>query len=415
MSEKPQMKNLKMTITIKQNSLYILFIIIFLFGSLGPFARYRMVPSYILLVITATYYIYYHYKIQIVRAFIPWIIFFIYICGNVLVLNARVGLSYVLMLFLGLLIVPFPFSKNNLKSLFWMLQGGAFIFALFTFINKIYPNIVLDLFGSFIYEGQQKTIARDILQGGIPGIAGEASFNAFFMSYGIITAASKIAYKINLKQILYIAILMFAVTLTGKRSLLLIDLALILISIILGLRRQFHINKFQYFLLIFGFIVIDSPFLYSYINEVLTKGRNTVDLNNRQWFWGMALELFHSHPVFGSGINTYDFLYNARKQSTGYISFAGAHNSYIQLLAETGIVGICLFIIALLSTFVFTIRLQRNFSYYDYLPLYFSIAGQVIIFIYALTENPFYQPQQIIFYFILLSIIVGVYKKEINY
>jgi len=61
----------------------------------------------------------------------------------------------------------------------------------------------------------------------------------------------------------------------------------------------------------------------------------------RVMLWSDAMELFRQNPVFGTGFLTY-----AELSRVG--SYKDTHNFYLKMLVETGLVGLCLFILQLL-------------------------------------------------------------------
>lgn len=409
------MHNKKLVLRWDRNFFAILCIVVVLFGSLGPFSKYRMVPSFLLFAILLLNISFNQKKFKICSNFVPWILFIIYLIINSLLFNLSGGINYLIMPFVGVLLVATYFDILDIKFLCRLLCVGSFVFALFTYANKSNPNIILDFFGNFIHDGQKITIERDLYYGGIPGLAGESSFNAFFISYGLFYAAACLVINFNFSSLIYICFLMGAVFLTGKRSFLLLDSAIIFLCILIGIRRKYNIKRTYFYGSSSVVVLALSPLLYKNVYSILTKGGSSIDLSNRNWFWEMAFELFRKNPILGSGINTYDYLYNSRKQGLSYIAFAGAHNSYIQLLAETGIVGEILFLIAIGGAIFFSIKCIANTHNSKYIVYaIFSVISQIFILIYAFTENPFYQPQQFIFYFLTLSICFNVDRCSDN-
>jgi len=76
--------------------------------------------------------------------------------------------------------------------------------------------------------------------------------------------------------------------------------------------------------------------------------------------WENALQVFSSNVATGSGFNTYAFLkLNKRTDgASGY--YEDTHNFYIKVLAETGIVGLLIFLWLLSQTFWSALRLFRQ-------------------------------------------------------
>lgn len=124
----------------------------------------------------------------------------------------------------------------------------------------------------------------------------------------------------------------------------------------------------------------------------------------RSWDWWVGWEMFKDHPLLGVGLGNYklnfvpykaDFL--ATPQGKSYDFYipraAQAHNDYVQVVAEMGILGI----IALLSTLVmlplfFWLRLRANTDEGDRLDLILLGSGIVVFLVHALFSFPAHLP-----------------------
>lgn len=99
---------------------------------------------------------------------------------------------------------------------------------------------------------------------------------------------------------------------------------------------------------IFNFEKLD-PYLSKY--KTLTSFESVVytpSMEKRYWGWRAALEMFRDHPLTGVGIGrfnqeyaNYGTLYYS-EWASGYIPMISAHNTYLNYLAETGILGVLL-------------------------------------------------------------------------
>ena len=71
--------------------------------------------------------------------------------------------------------------------------------------------------------------------------------------------------------------------------------------------------------------------------------------------WGFALVMFLRHPIIGNGYNSFKFTYVNRPELIGtYLSQfrMGAHNEYLQVLAEQGVIGLSIVIGFIASLFI---------------------------------------------------------------
>ena len=89
--------------------------------------------------------------------------------------------------------------------------------------------------------------------------------------------------------------------------------------------------------------------------------------NERMDVWKGTLKMAKEHPIIGSGINTFFREYPKyridQREGSGH-----AHNCYLQILAETGILGLMAFLYLLASFFTsvmaFILKNRNNFDFY---------------------------------------------------
>ena len=131
-------------------------------------------------------------------------------------------------------------------------------------------------------------------------------------------------------------------------------------------------------------------------------------LRGRDNLWLYALALFKTYPFFGVGYGAYNKMASMWGLTTGDgIAWStNAHNIYYQLLAETGIIGTCLFVLLFVMGIVTTIKKIKIFNKNDYKQiLLFSLFVQMITLLYGLTGNPIYTVNELIMYGISLTFI----------
>ena len=82
---------------------------------------------------------------------------------------------------------------------------------------------------------------------------------------------------------------------------------------------------------------------------------------DRSWLWSGALKMFWQHPIIGVGTGNFGFLYNYyRPEGTAAKHFlAKAHNAYLEILAETGVIGFAVF-----SIFIATVLIRLGMTFY---------------------------------------------------
>jgi O-antigen ligase len=59
----------------------------------------------------------------------------------------------------------------------------------------------------------------------------------------------------------------------------------------------------------------------------------------RSHFWSVTLDVIKAHPVIGSGLGSYGVIYTRYDSRNGMFRLEQAHNDYLQILSDGGIVG----------------------------------------------------------------------------
>lgn len=61
--------------------------------------------------------------------------------------------------------------------------------------------------------------------------------------------------------------------------------------------------------------------------------------SGRTHFWGVALKIFLDHPILGAGLNAFGAAFTKYDTWNGTFRIEQAHNDYLQILADAGILG----------------------------------------------------------------------------
>ena len=85
-------------------------------------------------------------------------------------------------------------------------------------------------------------------------------------------------------------------------------------------------------------------------------------LGGRDILFQQAFDMFAESPLFGHGWGSYKYRSNVSIIGAiyGRDSSMLAHNCYLQLLAEVGLIGLILFILVFIFTLNLTIKLVKN-------------------------------------------------------
>lgn len=130
----------------------------------------------------------------------------------------------------------------------------------------------------------------------------------------------------------------------------------------------------------------------------------------RTHLWREAILIIKDFPIFGCGLNTYSIVAPMYKSTLPEAGFY-PHNSYLQMAAETGIVGLASFILVMISLFKTSLINMRKTedSFYRNILLGLS-AGLFGFLVHSFFDVNFYALQLAILMWFIMGLIVAVQK-----
>ena len=76
------------------------------------------------------------------------------------------------------------------------------------------------------------------------------------------------------------------------------------------------------------------------INRLIVDSVNTNDpTTGRAHFWSVTLEIIKAHPLLGTGLGAFGVVYTRFDSRNGLFRLEQAHNDYLQVLSDGGIIG----------------------------------------------------------------------------
>lgn len=227
------------------------------------------------------------------------------------------------------------------------------------------------------------------------------------------------------------------------RSILLVALTVLLVALFLTLTRaawlaffflvvlSLFFSKIPKRYLIYGgvavgIVVLAAFFLLSSDTfGIMLKARLATDVQSanvsvgsiafRILLWQSAWDLFLNNPILGIGFDNFVVL-NAMTPSFPIVRALGGadlyvHNIYLEILAETGVVGFFVFILLIVVTYKRLAFMLTHMIWHPYRFLLLGYAGVLSLwFFMGLTEAALYTPVTAIFLFFILGIISGYHK-----
>lgn len=286
-------------------------------------------------------------------------------------------------------------------------------------VATIVLNAMPSLYEQFVSPAIQGSSVTVI--GPKAGITSHYSYNGQFMAIGLLISyvlfkMSPLRDGVKTDRIKFAAMaLMFfaSLLLTTKRTPLLICLfAVVLTEFLLAGRGKAttfcKVLAAAYFLSIVIIAFGDQIPMLSNVMERLSAFFTADSLEEsttgRTVLWERAIQLWNESPIFGSGWGTYRYYW-----ANGYQGVStAAHNVFLQLLAEVGVVGLLVFLIPSLhvlfglakSVFRLTRGHVEQYEFSD-AALLFAFLFQIYFFVYCFVGAPLYDFESFPVYFVL--------------
>lgn len=243
---------------------------------------------------------------------------------------------------------------------------------------------------------------------GFNGFTYQLDTTAFLLIYAegvCIFCFERTGLKKRYLQILFAILFIVGVGLTGKRSLLLISCVSPLI--VLYLRSGNATGRIKSLLFASFIFIALYYFLMSNLDAIgelpgigrmvsLMDAASSVDdvSSGRSELWAIAIKLFKDNPIFGIGAGRYVSLSGAG---------TNAHNTYLEILCELGVVGFTLFLIPLIYTLIKTIKDIRKTSGNKREEMSLLLFTELFFIIYSITGNTFVNLPCYMMYFVVLA------------
>lgn len=160
--------------------------------------------------------------------------------------------------------------------------------------------------------------------------------------------------------------------------------------------------------LLFVVFVFLSPVFKIHIKEQFSS--TNLSMVHRFSLWQTGWNMFMARPIFGHGLGTYMSNYNAYRVVDPTIAGSGgiwyAHNSYLQMLAETGIFGLCAFVYLVFSSLKSAIPVLRRAQDSFFGTVAFGVTAGIIAYLAQIFfDSTFYSLANAVLFWLLLSFV----------
>lgn len=331
-----------------------------------------------------------------------------------------------------LICMSLPHGSIDAKKMLRIIYKIGFVVAIFVLLDTftgLFKTVLIGIYSQTarehkLFNNSSGGIFSNVSMAGCFIVAGAMSF---------ITQMRMKKKKISPFDISVIAVFLISFILLKKRAFLLalvLSIACIwLIKLVINRKRSSSISPSRIIRTIIAllFLVLCGLFLYQKVTFLQDAVNNYIarfitsdtTLSGRTLLYDLAFRLYHENPVFGVGWARYrEYTYGVFGKA--YTATYDVHNVFLQLLCETGIVGLLFFILAVVLTILKSVRSYKaiiNSPNSEDLPLFeFGLFSQLFFICYCMSGNPLYDYQHLSYYFfgiIICDIIMAKCKNEV--
>lgn len=325
------------------------------------------------------------------RSSFAWYLFILYSVINAFIFPYTTeALKWIVMLVTIYLVRAILMRNPNIASplvkVFWIASS---IHVFFILLQSIFPDIEQSI--NNILISTDLTAIEMIQEGGsLKGINTQSATAGLIATLfvGFVASGLTISNKIRIKQVVLLIIGIIAIILTLKRSFLISSVVgLYFIALLSNWDRRtssfFKMISISLVLVIGFYIAVETvPQLQEMVARTMRVGNA---LSGREQMFSHMWGNFREHPILGIGNGYAEAVYSY-----------GSHNVYLQLLAESGVVGFALFNLIFIGQFIRNIKITIPFiksnpmNYSAKKRIYTSLYMQMVFFLYCLSGNPLY-------------------------
>ena len=134
----------------------------------------------------------------------------------------------------------------------------------------------------------------------------------------------------------------------------LLAMGLALVAGVVSRRTRWGLGVGALALAVCGFVFLPTDALIGRFAALAATGEITAD--TRAQIWAESLAMVQDYPLLGCGLGSYESCFHKYKTVAPMQTVNFAHNDYLQLLAETGVIGFSIFLLLGMLTFLSALR-----------------------------------------------------------
>lgn len=353
---------------------------------------------------------------RVFREYGAWILLAIYI-----ILHKSEAASYFSIallttcgcIFMGISITKTSFRISNRVISQMLFYSKIHIIA--TIIVRALPSVYEATLLKVFDPVTQTSLKEYLSSGRIAGITSHPSQNGIYLAISMILFCSLyfIYDRKDRKTKVWLVLSVVALLICGKRA-----HAVFAVFAVIAM-YFYYVNeaKFSKFIKIVigvlvglvGVVILANyvPAINSTIVRIIDLFSETDKTGGRQYFYAYALSWFNTNPIFGIGWEGFKYSLNAAAGAyLGRYEYMSAHNVYLQVMCELGIIGLIIFVLQMFLDFGRLLSKKNWKRMADKEDrFYIAVACCIHLFfvLYCITGNALFDPEIMIPYMVLMG------------
>lgn len=352
-----------------------------------------------------------------------WFSFLVYVTVSSLVFRNKEAMTMLFSLWCLSLLLIVDLDTDFYKRLIKVFNLFIFVFVLSMYLNALIPNLMTRPLNFLLLDATKGTIAKEVTSNVYSGFFAEKLAAAYGACIGFVFAYSQYIRRFKVKYLILSLFYIAAVFLSGKRIATIIPIVVMIVSVIISVKDRALFRRARKYLLGVCVLLVIAIAVVPQIRDIFGRAFAVIfsdtseDLtsNRDSLLWPIAQLMFIANPIFGHGLNTYNsFVRDIYSSSDSVLSEWGTngHNIYLQLTAETGILGAVLIFSLFLCLLIRSFKLYKKLKNPDDKQLcLISIGMQCVFLLVGITENSFYVTGELLTYLTAFGIFIALKRK----
>lgn len=352
-----------------------------------------------------------------------WFSFLVYVTVSSFVFRNKEAMTMQFSLWCLSLLLIVDLDTDFYKRLIKVFNIFIFVFVLSMYLNALIPNLMIGPLNFLLLDATKGTIAKEVTSNVYSGFFAEKLVASYGACIGFVFAYSRYLRRFKAKYLILSLFYVMAIFLSGKRIATIIPIVVMIVSVIISLKDRALFRRASKYLLGVCVLLVIAIAVVPQIRDIFGRAFAVIfsdtseDLtsNRESLLWPIAQLMFIANPIFGHGLNTYNsFVSEMFSSSDSVLSEWGTngHNIYLQLTAETGIVGAVLIFSLFLCLLIRSIKLYKRIKEPDDKQLcLISIGLQCVFLLVGITENSFYATGELLTYLTAFGIFIALKRK----